>query len=241
MLTFKVSSNVADVRGQLARMKPSHRPDVLQRATNRIGREVVMALRDEMDRVFDRPTKWAKAGVRQNFASPQSPVFRVWIEEFGGKGTPPARFLGPQMEGGGRPHKRMELALQARGLMPKGAYAVPGAQAPLDAHGNVPGSFVVRMLSDLRAFGEQGYLANRKGKRRGARKSNYFFVPGRGSNLKPGVYWHLPNGFIGVVFLFVSKAAYEKRFDFYGVGQRAAARVAPRILDEEMKRIMRPS
>jgi hypothetical protein len=194
-----------------------------------------------MDRVFDRPTAWAKAGIRQNFATAGSPVFKVWIEEFGGKGTPPAKFLGPQIEGGERRQKRMERALIAKGLMPAGAFAVPGAHAPLDGSGSVPVSFIVRMLSDLRAFGEQGYRNNRRGKRTGARKSNYFFVPRPGSSLKPGIYWHLPNGLIGVVFLFVSRVAYRKRYDFYGVARRAFDRVAPRILNEEMNRIVKQS
>jgi hypothetical protein len=178
MMSFDIRTNAPEVRGQLARLKSRLRPEVVPRATNRVGREVVLAVRSEMDRVFDRPTAWAKAGIRQNFATAGSPVFKVWIEEFGGKGTPPAKFLGPQIEGGERRQKRMERALIAKGLMPAGAFAVPGAHAPLDGSGSVPVSFIVRMLSDLRAFGEQGYRNNRRGKRTGARKSNYFFVPG---------------------------------------------------------------
>jgi len=123
--------------------------------------------------------------------------------------------------------------------MPVGMFAVPGRQAPLDGHGNVPGPFIVRMLSDLQAFGEQGYRANRKGKRRGARKTNYFFVPRKGSQLKPGVYWHMPGGLLGVVFVFVSGTSYRKRFDFYGVAGRAYDRVAPRFMTEALAKLVR--
>lgn len=239
MLTFDIRSTGALVRSGLNDLQRKHLPKAQIEAARKTGRYVHAALRSEMEEVFDRPTRWALGGIRWRNASPSNPVFRVWLEEFGGKGIPAADYLAAEIEGGPRRLKRMEIALQAKGLMPKGWFAVPGRQAPLDAHGNVPGPFIVRMLSDLQAFGEQGYRANRRGKRTGARRTNYFFVPGKGSHLKPGVYWHLPNGLLGVVFAFVSKASYEKRYDFYGVGQRAFNRVALRFMSEELAKLVR--
>jgi hypothetical protein len=189
-----------------------------------------------MQQVFDRPTPWALGGLRYQKPTSKRAQVRIWLEEFGGKGNAAAQFLAAEIEGGERKHKRFERALIAKGLMKAGAYAVPGNQAPLDQYGNVPGPFIVRMLSDLQAFGEQGYRANRRGKRRGAKKTNYFFVPPRGSNLKPGVYWHMPGGMIGVAFIFVSRTAYTKRFDFYGIGKRAHDRVAARFMTEAVAR-----
>ena len=239
MLTFDIRSTGALVRAQLTDLQKKHLPRAQVEAAKRTGSYVHAALRSEMEEVFDRPTRWALGGLRWRNPTAERPVFRVWLEEFGGKGIPAADFLAAEIEGGPRRLKRMEKALQARGLMPSGWVAVPGRQAPLDAHGNVPGPFIVRMLSDLRAFGEQGYRANRRGKRTGARKTNYFFVPKKGSNnLKPGVYWHLPNGMLGVVFVFVSKASYEKRYDFYGVGQRAFNRVALRFMSESLAKLL---
>ncbi len=165
---------------------------------------------------------------------------RIWLEETPGKGIPAARFLGPEIEGGSRSVKRFERALQIKGLMPTGSFAVPAAQAPLDAYGNVPASFIVRMLSDLQAFSEQGYRANRVGPRKGARRENYFFSsygPKRIAHLKPGIYWHMPGGLLGVVFIFVSSAAYRGRYDFYGVGSRAYQRVAARFMTEALDQL----
>lgn len=241
MLTFDIRSNGALVRKQLTDLQKKHLPKAHVEAAERTGSYVHKALRSEMEEVFDRPTAWALGGLRYRKPSMGKPLVSIWLEEFGGKGIPAADFLSPQIEGGQRKHKRFEKALIARGLMRSGMYAVPGAQAPIDAHGNVPASFIVRMLSDLQAFGEQGYRANRKGARRGNRKSNYFFAGGigRARHLKPGIYWHLPNGMLGVVFLFVSKTAYQQRFDFYGVGERAYQRVAGRFMTEALERLMR--
>ncbi|WP_422036550.1 hypothetical protein [Reyranella sp.] len=239
MLTFDIRSTGALVRAGLNELQRKHLPKAQMEAAKRTGSYVHAALRSEMEEVFDRPTRWALGGLRWRNPSAARPEFRIWLEEFGGKGIPAADFLAAEIEGGTRRLKRMEKALQARGLMPKGWFAVPGRQAPLDAHGNVPGSFIVRMLSDLQAFGEQGYRANRRGRRTGARKTNYFFVPRKGSHLKPGIYWHMPNRMLGCVFAFVSKASYQKRYDFYGVGQRAFNRVALRFMSEALAKLVR--
>jgi len=239
VLSFDIRSNGPDVLRKLTDLQKKHLPKAVITAADRTGRYVYGALRSEMEESFDRPTLWALNGLRYRKPTAGKPVVSIWLEEFGGKGIPAAKFLAPQIEGGRRRHKRFERALIERGLMSPLAFAVPGRQAPLDAHGNVPGSFIVRMLSDLQAFGEQGYRANRKGERRGARKTNYFFVPRKGSSLKPGVYWHLPNRMLGVAFLFVSGASYEKRYDFYGVGQRAYNRVASRFMTDAFNQAIR--
>jgi hypothetical protein len=231
--------NSAGLLGLLSDLQRKHLPRATLRAVERTGRYVYGALRSEMEESFDRPTRWTMQAVQINRATADRPWFSVWINEDPNKGTPGVKYLSPQIEGGPRNHKRFERALILRGLMPQTAYAVPGKQAPLDQHGNVPVSFVVRVLSDLQAFGDRGYRKNRRGKRRGARRTNYFFVPALGSSLKPGVYWHMPNGLLGVAFAFVSRPAYARRYDFYGTADRAFHRVALRHMTEELERAVR--
>lgn len=242
MLQFDIRHTGVALQQKLTELQRKHLPRAQLAAVDRAGRYVHGALRSEMQEVFDRPTPWALGGLRFKKPTMGKPVVSIWLEEFGGKGIPAAVFLRPQIEGGKRRHKRFERALIQKGLMSPLAYAVPGGQAPLDAYGNVPGSFIVRMMSDLQAFGEEGYRANRKGKRRGNRKSNYFFVggrPGRGAHLKPGIYWKMPGGLLGVVFAFVSSTSYRPRLDFYGVGERAYNRVAARFMSEELAKLVR--
>lgn len=239
MLSFDIRSNAPMVFAALSDLQKKHLPRAQLEAASATGRYIHAALRSEMQEVFDRPTPWALGGLRFQQPTRARPLVRIWLEEFGGKGIAAAQFLAAEIEGGPRRHKRFERALIAKGLMPPGTFATPGAQAPIDAYGNVPGSFIVRMLSDLQAFGEQGYRANRRGKRRGARKTNYFFTPRPGSALKPGVYWHMPNGLLGVVFAFVRPPAYRRRLDFYGVASRAYDRVAARFMTEAIARLVR--
>ncbi len=240
MLTFDIRTNARDVMLQMQQLQKKHLPQAMMDAANATGRYIHAALRSEMTEVFDRPTPWALGGLRFKLATRARPEVNIWLEEFGGKGIPAAKFLTPQIVGGSRPHKRFEKALIAKGLMPAGMYAVPTSRAPLDAYGNVPGPFIVRMLSDLQAFGEQGYRANRKGARRGRKRSNYFFVPFKGDKGKrPGVWWHLPNDMVVPVFIFTRSPRYAKRYDFYGVGRRAYERTALRFLNEALAKRIR--
>ena len=239
MLKFDVRSNATFFQAQLTNLQKKHLPKATMNAANRLGAVIHTILRKEMEESFDRPTPHTVKGLDWRRATLARPLVQIWLKEDPNKGTPPADYLRPQIEGGKRRRKRFEVALIQRGLMSPVAYAVPGRQAPLDAYGNVPGPFIVRMLSDLQAFGEGGYRANRKGERRGVKKTNYFFVPRPGSHLTPGVYWRLPNRMLGVVFLFVSSTRYTKRFDFYGTADRTYQRYANRFMTEALAAIIR--
>lgn len=235
MLQFDIRTNASDVTLQMQQLQKKHLPSAMMDAANATGRYIHAALRSEMSEVFDRPTSWTLGGLRFKLATRARPEVNIWLEDFGGKGTASGKYLTPQITGGARKHKRFERALILAGIMAPSMFAVPGRQAPVDAHGNVPGSFITRMLSDLRAFGEQGYRANRRaGRRKGRKATNAFFSPPKGSTLKPGVYWRLPNRMIVPVFLFVRQPHYAKRYDFYGVGRRAYERVALRFLNEAL-------
>lgn len=235
MLQFDIRDNSAEIIRRFHNFRQERIPRAMKDAANATGRYIHAALKSEMQEVFDRPTPWTLGGLRFKLASTKDPLVRIWLEESPGKGTPAAKFLAAQIEGGQRRRKRFERALIQAGLMPPTAYAVPGPWAPLDAYGNVPGSFIVKMLSDIKAFGEQGYRANRRGKRRGYKRTNYFFVPPRGSKIRPGVYKSMPSGIIGAAFLFVPRATYKKRYDFYGVATRAYERKAAQFLAEAIQ------
>src|SRR5690606_17275008 len=100
-------------------------------------------------RVFDRPTRITVNSVLYAKATKDRLYADVFIRDEASGGTPPARYLLPEVEGGARRLKPFERLLQAQGVMPAGMFAVPGKGAQLDAFGNVPPSQVNQMLSQL--------------------------------------------------------------------------------------------
>lgn len=156
-------------------------------ALNRTAEAVREAIGVEMQRVFDRPTPYTQRALRIQRANKGNLSAHVGFKNEAGKGTPADKYLWPQVHGGSRSQKRSEKALDRIGL-PRG-YVVPGAGAEIDAYGNMSRGQIVRLLSYLQAFGEQGYRANstsasraRQAKMSGPnmrRKSEYVTINGR--------------------------------------------------------------
>lgn len=151
------------------------------RALNDVGFAARNAIVAEMGRVFDRPTPFILRSVRLLRARPDKLSVTMFPDSPGGKSVDPTDVLRAEVLGGARKLKRSERAFQRIGVLPQGKIMVPAAAAPLDSYGNVPGSFIVRLLSYFQAFGEQGYRANMKasGIRRLAGRGNPRMGPPR--------------------------------------------------------------
>ena len=202
-------------------------------AATRTASAIRARLTGEMPSIFDRPTPFTRRSLFVRPATKANLQAHVGFKDFAGKGTPAARYLMPQVTGGARHAKRFERALQAAGILPRGWFAMPADNADLDAFGNMKRGQIVKLLSSLRAFGEQGYLANRSRTRasRGTRRGEQYFAARPGNpGLPPGVYKRggtkkrdaLP------VLMFVRGAHYQKRFPFERIAEEVAAeRLAP--------------
>ena len=205
------------------------------------------AIREE----FDRPTPYIVNSVAVRSARADKLAGEVYIDFWGrGKGVAPEKVLLAQVFGGRRRAKRAESALQRIGVLPRGWGMVPAAAAPRDAYGNVPGGFIVRLLSYLQAFGEQGYRANMTDKRRKALANRgrtdrgfattkgveYFVSRGKGETTgrgswRRGQMQRLPRGIwqrsgihgsdVKPVFLFVPLPTYWRRLDFHAIAGQA--------------------
>lgn len=196
-------------------------------AVTRTALAVRDAQRAEMRRVFDRPTPYTLNSIFVTPATAQSPSAVVYVkDDRAGSGTPATKYLLPQVQGGARGAKRLEVALRAIGALPAGHFVVPGAGARLDAYGNVSRGQIIQVLSQLRITLTAGYTRNmsfNKTKAIAAQRKagGRFFIVKPGSSLKPGVY---QREFLGrnvtPVFVFVARAAYRPRFDFDGVARR---------------------
>ncbi|CAM4135679.1 hypothetical protein [Kerstersia similis] len=203
MLTYK-----STVRQGAAFLQRAERqvPYATSVALNKTAWSIRLKLEQEILRVFDRPTPYTQRSLRVTRATKARLQAAVGFAQYAGKGIRADQYLWAQVYGGNRAQKRSERALERVGL--PGGYTVPGAGAEMDAYGNMSRGQLVRLMSYLEAFGEQGYRANSTAKSRarlakaktvgGYKRINgvvYFVSRGKGSmsgnreqNLAAGVW-----------------------------------------------------
>ena len=197
------------------------------------AKDVERAEKAKMIDVFDRPTSWTLNSLWVKTASKDEaePTAVVYFRE--GGGTPAWRYLMPEVEGGARSLKSHERRLIRAGVMHAGEFAVPGPGVKLDGHGNIPGSTIELILSQVSAAEQfAGYQANatQKSLRTRRRKGlgRYFYlrpdaaVPRLARAVAPGIYYRAGAKDIVPVILFVRAPRYQKRFPFHEVAKATA-------------------
>jgi hypothetical protein len=199
-------------------------------------------MKEHMQKSFNQPTPYALNLVQAVPATIKDLSSAVPLKNFAGKGTPAERYLGPEIIGGPRRPKRSELALRSIGALSAGGFASPGDAASLDQYGNQKSAEIVKILSILKAFGEQGYRANRtKSWSKKTRAGQIFVVKqssGRGG-LKPGVYRRTAGGVVPLMVFLSKVPTYRPRLPFDALVAQDARRVFPEELKraiEEMRR-----
>lgn len=248
-MRITLSSNIAEVRAQLTQFSDRRFNAAMATALTRTAVQVRDAVQAEMPRVLDRPTPYTTRQLRYVPAKADRLAAAVGFNvvnvtdergatiafrDLGPGETPAGKYLQPNIEGGARRLKRLEVALRALGALPDGWLAVPGQGASLDAYGNVSRGQVMQVLSQLRVQLVAGTNRNMSGdarrqiaaqRRAGGRY--YVVPPGRGK-VQPGIYQREFTGRnVTPVFIFVRGLQYKRRFDFDGVSQRLAEQALP--------------
>ena len=221
-------------------------------ACNATAWEIRGAWQRTAPRVFDRPTQMTRNAAQFERASRAKPFAVIKLRDEAFKGTPPAKYLLAQVQGGERRRKSFEVLLQARGVMPTGMFAVPGRGAPLDQHGNVRGAELNRILSQLGARRDPYQnetetsrdRRRRRAEKRQQRGGDFFSLAQRRGRLLPGVYERLKSGFgsgVRSIFVFVSSARYQPRYDIFGLAQRTWDRLMPFYFNRELDKAVQTS
>lgn len=183
-------------------------------------------------RVFNNPRPLTRRAGEVVFKStPKTLKAMFGLLDQVSKGTPPEKYLYPQIYGGSRGHKRFEKAILRKfPAFGRNTFFMPAQQNTqfLDNYGDLRGSVVTQMLSHLQAFGEQGYKGNIKNPKRAL----YFPVIHRGDYgmLPPGIYKRDAIGsenFEAVVFAVRREPRYRKRFYYFETVEKAARMTFP--------------
>lgn len=240
---YKVEIDPGDIlERELTELERRQLPWAAIQAANRTAWQVREEWAKQMPRVFDRPTRLTLNAVVFDRATRNRPQAHVSVRDYAHKGTPPARYLEPQVAGGGRRHKSFEKRLIAAGLLPPDQFAVPGQGAKLDAHGNIPGRTITAVLSAMQAQFDplqnrtEASTKRRRSKRR-RRGGEYFAIKAPRGRLQPGVYERVDTGFgsaVRSVLFFVKDVSYRPRYDIFGFAQHAYEDLFPFYFEREL-------
>lgn len=215
-------------------------PSATARALNTSAFEVRSGWVAEVKRAFDRPTPLTQRAPLYRKAAPNHLVAEVFIRSEAAKGTPPSQYLLPEVRGGPRSQKSSERLLHR--LLGFPAYWVPGPGAPRDSYGNVPGSFIMKVLASVQATADpQQRTPGRKISRRSRGKRRLFFIPRAGVPTKlkrTTIYERKPDGSISPVLIGIARPPiYKPRFDAYGIAHRIFFERFNINLSKELSRI----
>lgn len=227
MLDVRVTSNFR----QFIRQAQARRSWMLRYATATsltwTAKDVQTNVVKNMERRFDRPTRWTLKGIWVSGAKARQLTASVYFKEFGGA-MPAGKYLRTQITGGPRRAKRSERSLRIAGIMRPNEFWVPGRGARLDAHGNISGGEMRRILSQLQASPNRDANETAKTRRRKLKRgaSRYFVADGEG-RLPRGV-WKRTGHRIEPILIFVDGApSYRRRLPFQDIARKTVAARLP--------------
>jgi hypothetical protein len=242
-----------DAEGLLSRhltdLERTQLPFAAMQAANATAVEIRQTWARTAPRVFYRPTPMTTRAAQYLKATKQKPYAEIFLRDEAFKGTPPAKYLFPQVEGGPRRDKGFENLLQRSGILMADQQAVPGRGAVLDAFGNISGGQLNQILSQLGSRSDlytNESAVSRKRRhsreaRREIRRSDFFAVREKSGHLRPGI-WQRDRMRAGkgsgvwLVLAFVKRAAYRPRYDIFGLAQRTWNRIMPFHFARELEK-----
>lgn len=246
MAQIKIGVDPEDMLGrQLSELERTQLPFAASQAANKVAYEIREQWKVQAGRVFDRPTPLTTNAALYRKATKDKPYAEIYIRDEAFKGTPPAKYLLAEVEGGQRRRKGFERLLQSKGLLSPSQFAVMGRGARPNQYGNVPAGQVTKILSQLGAqrdkYQNQTETSAKRRRTRAPTGGEYFVITKRRGRLRPGIYERISTGWgsaVRSIFLFTDSAAYQQRYDIFGMAEDTWKRLMPFYLKRELERAM---
>lgn len=220
-----------DLKRRLSNLQKLEVPFAAARAATDVAFMARDAVKQEMKKVFEAPTRWTLGGMvvdKANHKTGKPAVVR--FEEFSKGGTPAGYYLQPQMKGGPRPPTPFEQRLILSGVLRPGEFLVPGRFAERDASGNLNLGQIQKIMSDL---GANEYA--RKGpnwRNRGVRRDEHYELIRGGAggfygrsvaSVPPGIYLRAGRTLL-LIFRIVRQPTYRQILFFEMTVKRTVER-----------------
>lgn len=233
-ITAAHDSVARSIAGLIQRM-PVEAAKALTFTAERVKKAEIAELRAKLD----RPTPRTVSSVYLQMATPQKLEAVVWLVDSlsgAGKGfgkLTPDRWLRPNIDGGRRALKGVEVALRRRGILNDGQWLSIAANAPKDRYGNLSAGWYQKIIT---AFGARfDPSQNRTTSRRSRRNTgNILMVLDEDGN--PDFIAHRVGEELRPLLVVTREPKYKARVDWYGVGKRVAADVLPQKVASAIRR-----
>lgn len=229
MLDIKSTVSTKEVEKMLGDLKHKM-PSAIARGLTETAKDVRLKVQSDLPRYIDRPTPWTKRSViffpaekndLRAAVAFKSESGRIARHQMGIGAVTAATSMRMQIFGGKRPLKASEKTLLRAGITRSSRpYLIPGPGAKLDRYGNVPGSFMNKVLYQGVARGSASYGYARPMSASASRRAQkkYFVKVLFGE--PQGIFERMAGRQIRPVFFFSATAQYRERFPFYSLARR---------------------
>ena len=203
-------------------------PFALARALTSVARSAVGDVQAGMKKSFRNPTAYT---LNAFYAKPaKKSDLTAWVgtrENTGGKGRSAANYLAPNIEGGPRQFKGMEIRIGSQAVgSPQ--FVIPARGADRDSNGNWSRGQIGQMLSRLNSANGEGQSISANTTRRLHRmkltlavtghRSNYFVARAKGNGAPIGIWRLISKGNVEPVAIFsVDAPQYGRIFDLQDI------------------------
>lgn len=236
MINFQVDTRELNKLATTVATLQNRLPQTIAKSMTYAAYDAQKKLKAETPRFVDRPTTWTRNSTFVEKATPINLSVRLGFKDYASKGTPAARYLQPMVAGEPRPLKRFERQLQSTGVLRSYEFTTPTGIRPLalNQYGNIPASSLVRLLSRVRGFSQQGYTANRSSSARSTakRRQQDFFV-GQPNGYARAIYARVgakQRGFVPVLNI-TRQPNYRASFPVSSIVQAEFSRRFPSIFE----------
>lgn len=238
-ITINFAVNTRDVEAALNGVSRQV-PFALARALTSVARSSVGDIQAEMKKTFRNPTPYTLKAFYAKPATTKDLTAWVGTRDGSGKGTPAANYLAPNIVGGPRRLKGIELRLGSQALgSPE--FIIPGRGAVRDGNGNWSRGQIGQMLSRLNALDDTGQSISANMTRRlhrmkltvaaSGHRSDYFIARSRGNGAPLGVWRLISKGVVEPVAIFsLGAPQYKPIFDLHGIVAASIGKNWPRAV-----------
>lgn len=212
----------------------SNIPLIAKRALNRTAQAVQFNLREEMKRVFDRPTPFTLRAFYLDPATTSKQYAKVWLKDL--SAVPGEHYLVPEIYGGNRKPKRYEETLRRSGNLPENMFTVPGKGARINNYGNMSMGQIMQVLAVTHSLSDRYSWSSPNSRKRNRTLPDYFVIKDKDHKLPMGIYQRKGGDKIVSVLLFVKQPTYRPRLSFDRIVNTTVSDNWDKLFNEEIKR-----